>query len=147
MYFLLYYYKQSKWTNIIDNLQLATRNEHFWRSNGYNFKFIGQARVSETLKFDIQTYYYIYYQLHCNLNRYKVYLLKRQPQDLPNTVKHIAIGKYTYVYIGNENIVKPTFLLVSKEGIRHPHLLRICHCEVLYPFYIGKNIQKWVKYF
>ena len=32
------------------HLQLATRNEHCWRSKGYNFRFIGQARVRDTLK-------------------------------------------------------------------------------------------------
>ena len=32
------------------DLQLATLNEHFCLSRGYNFRFMGQANVNETLK-------------------------------------------------------------------------------------------------
>ena len=38
--------------NLVDSiyLQLATRSEHFCRSSGYSFKFIGHASVSDTLQ-------------------------------------------------------------------------------------------------
>ena len=59
--------------------------------------------------------------------------------SLPNTVKYIAIGKYTYVYVWYKNIVESTFLLVSEKRIGHPYLLRIRHCEVLYSLCILKE--------
>ena len=66
-------------------------------------------------------------------------LENKEIHNLPNTVKYIAVWKDTYVHIGHKDVVESTFLFISEKCIRHPNLLRICHGEVLYPFYIEKK--------
>lgn len=63
-------------------------------------------------------------------SRRHYFVLNELRVDLPNTVEDVSIGKDSNVYIGHENIVKPSFLLVPEESIWHPHFTSIRHGEV-----------------
>ena len=49
----------------------------------------------------------------------------------PDTIEYIAIGEYPDVHVGHEDVVEPSLLLVPEKGVGHPHLLGVCHRQVL----------------
>ena len=48
----------------------------------------------------------------------------------PDGVEDVAVGEHAHVQVGLQDVVKSADLLVSEEGVRHPHLGRVSHCQV-----------------
>ena len=42
--------------------------------------------------------------------------------DSPNAVEHIPVWEHSDIQVGGEDRVEPPDLLVTEEGVRHPHL-------------------------
>ena len=49
-----------------------------------------------------------------------------------DAVEDVAVGEDSNVEVGGENVVELPDLLVTEEGIRHPHLARVRHRQVFY---------------
>ena len=98
-------------------LQLATLREHFWRSRGYSLRFIGQARVRDTLKM-VKISWWMGSLWEC---RYQ-----------PYTVEDITVRKYSDIDIRHQDVVEAPLLLVPEEGVGHPNFSSIRHCQVFY---------------
>ena len=73
--------------------------------------------------------------------------------DSPNAVEHIAVWEHSDIQVGGEDRVKPPDLLVTEEGVRHPHLARVRHRQVFYltlfrigirQFYFSKIVKSFV---
>ena len=88
--------------NLVDSiyLQLATRSEHFCRSSGYSFKFIGHASVSDTLQERNETSLGI----DRHISKEDSILLCTSICILycvPDTIEHVAVREDTNVDIWN----------------------------------------------
>ena len=57
----------------------------------------------------------------------------REGERYPDTVQDVAIREDPDVDIVDEDVVKMASLLVPKECVRHPNLLRVSQGEILYP--------------
>ena len=73
--------------------------------------------------------------------------------DSPNAVEHIPVWEHSDIQVGGEDRVEPPDLLVTEEGVRHPHLARIRHRQVFYltlfrigirQFYFSKIVKSFV---
>ena len=53
--------------------------------------------------------------------------------DSPNAVEHIPVWEHSDIQVGGEDRVEPPDLLVTEEGVRHPHLARISQGQVADP--------------
>ena len=49
---------------------------------------------------------------------------------IPDTIENIAIGEHSDIQIWRENGVEPPDLLVPEEGVGHPDLAGVRHCEI-----------------
>ena len=73
--------------------------------------------------------------------------------DSPNAVEHIPVWEHSDIQVGGEDRVEPPDLLVTEEGVRHPHLARVRHRQVFYltlfrigirQFYFSKIVKSFV---
>ena len=57
----------------------------------------------------------------------------REGERYPDTVEDVTIREDPDVDIVDEDVVEMASLLVPKECVRHPNLLRVSQGEILYP--------------
>ena len=53
--------------------------------------------------------------------------------DPPDAVEDVAVWEDPDVEVGGEDVVELPDLLVTEEGVRHPHLARVRQGQVLDP--------------
>ena len=68
----------------------------------------------------------------------------QQSYDSPNAVEHIAVWEHSDIQVGGEDRVEPPDLLVTEEGVRHPHLARVRHCQVFYLTYLELELDTFI---
>ena len=68
----------------------------------------------------------------------------REGQRDPDAVEDVTIREDPDVDIVDEDVVKVASLLVPKECVRHPNLLRVSQGEILYPSWNRKHKGKTV---
>ena len=49
----------------------------------------------------------------------------------PNTIQHVAIRVNPHIEVWSENIMEPSYLLISKETVWLPDFLDIRQCQIL----------------
>lgn len=97
-------------------LQLAIRKEQTCRSRGYSLRFMGHDNVNDILQ---------------GITKDSAGESIVVESCVPYAVQNRSVGKYTYINIWHNNVVKMSLFLVGKEQIGHPDSVGIRQREIL----------------